>query len=159
MPELLKGFVFNANFSRIWSSTYFPFYNFTAVNLGTPRAPNIVKTLTLSSREAPMPGQSDKIINVSLGYDIGKLSTRVSFAYQGSSISTVGQVAEEDIWNKEFTRWDATVKYKFTDWMNVNVNLVNISNQPDQAYFGSPQYPTSEVYYGMTGSASLEIVF
>lgn len=159
MPDILKGFVFNANYSRIWSTTYFPFYSFTAVNLGTPRAPNIVKTLTLSSREAPMPGQSDKIINASLGYDIGALSTRVSFAYQGSSISTVGQVAEEDIWNKEFTRWDATVKYKFTDWMNVNVNLVNITNQPDQAYFGSTQYPTSEVYYGMTGSASLEIVF
>jgi TonB-dependent receptor len=159
MPDILKGFVFNANYSRIWSSTNFPFYNFTAVNLGTPRAPNIVKTLTLSSREAPMPGQSDKIINTSLGYDIGKLSTRVSFAYQGSSISTVGQVAEEDIWNKEFTRWDATVKYKFTDWISLNVNLVNISNQPDQAYFGSTPYPTSEVYYGMTGSASLEIVF
>ncbi|MCX6136417.1 MAG: TonB-dependent receptor [Ignavibacteriales bacterium] len=159
MPEFLKGIVFNANFSRIWSSTLFPFNKFEAINVGTSRNPIIQKSITLTKREAPMPGQSEKIINVSLGYDIGNLSTRVSYAFQGSSISAVGQIAEEDIWNKEFTRWDATLKYRFTDWISLAANLVNMSNQPDEAYFGAPQYPTNEAYYGMTGSASLEITF
>ena len=106
-----------------------------------------------------MPGQSDEIVNLSIGYDIGKLSTRISYSYQGPSISAVGEIAESDTWNKEFKRWDSTIKYKFFNWMSLNINLVNISNQPDQSYYGSDEYPTSEYYYGMTGSASIDIIF
>lgn len=159
MPELMKGFVFNVNYSRIWSKTYFPFYKFNATQIPGSRPPKYSYDLTDFKREGPMPGQSDKIINLSLGYDIGKLSTRVSYSYQGPSISAVGEIAESDTWNKEFQRWDSTIKYKFFDWMSLNINLVNITNQPDQAYYGAADFPTSEYYYGMTGSASIDIIF
>lgn len=159
MPELLKGFVFNANYSRIWSQTYFPFNKFNATQIPGSRPPKYTYDLTEQKREGPMPGQSDEIVNLSIGYDIGKLSTRISYSYQGPSISAVGEIAESDTWNKEFKRWDSTIKYKFFNWMSLNINLVNISNQPDQSYYGSDEYPTSEYYYGMTGSASIDIIF
>ncbi len=157
MPEILKGIVFNVNYSRIWSKTYFPFYKFTATVIPGTRPPKYSYNLTDFEREGPMPGQADQIANVSLGYDIGKFSARVSVSYQGSSIAAVGEIAETDTWNKAFTRWDSSVKYRFADWMSVNLNLVNITNQPDQSYFGSDIYPTSEYYYGMTGSAGIDI--
>ena len=157
MPKILKGFVFNINYARIWSKTYFPFYKFNATIIPGSRPPRYTYDLTDYEREGPMPGQADHIVNLSMGYDIDRLSTRVSWTYQGSSISAVGEIAETDTWNKAFWRWDALVKYRFTDWLNLSVSFVNMSDQPDQSYYGAEDYPTSEFYYGMTGSASIEI--
>jgi TonB-dependent receptor len=157
MPQILKGFVFNINYARIWSKTYFPFDKYTATLIPGSRPPRYTYAYQNSEREGPMPGQADHIANISVGYDIDKLSTRVSWTYQGSSISAVGEIAETDTWNKAFWRWDALVKYRFTDWVNLSFSLVNMSNQPDQSYYGAETYPTNEFYYGMTGSASIEI--
>ena len=161
MPDILKGIVFNANYSRVWSSTYYPSYVLVTENIGTPRQPILKRYIVDNGHTGTMPGQANGIINVALGYDVGSLSTRLSYAHYGESINNVGQQASgvEDTWNKGFTRWDATVKYRFTKWLNVNINFVNITNQPDEAYFGSTTYPTNEVYYGMTGSASVEVIF
>ena len=161
MPDILKGIVFNANYSRVWSSTYYPSYVLITENIGTPRQPILKRYIVDNGHTGTMPGQANGIINVALGYDVGALSTRVSYSHYGESINNVGQqvTGVEDTWNKGFTRWDATMKYRFTKWMNLNVNLVNLTNQPDESYFGSTTYPTSEVYYGMTGSASVEITF
>ena len=161
MPDILKGIVFNANYSRVWSSTYYPNYILITENKGTPRNPILYRYLVDNGHTGTMPGQANGIINVALGYDVGALSTRISYAHYGESINNVGQEPSglEDTWNKGFTRWDATLKYRFTKWLNINVNLVNLTNQPDEAYFGASTYPTNEVYYGMTGSASLELTF
>jgi len=157
IPEFLRGVVLNANYSRIWSKTLFPFYKFTATRIPGSRPPRFTYELSDFFREGPMPGQADEIINVSLGYDRGPFSARVSFSYQGPSINGVGEIAETDTWNQEFTRWDSTIKYRWTDWLALSLNLVNLSNQPDEAFFGSDRYQTSSFYYGMTGSASVEI--
>ncbi len=161
MPDMLKGIVFNANYSRVWSSTYYPNYVLITENLGTPRNPILNRYVVDNGHEGTMPGQANGIINLALGYDVGSLSTRLSYAHYGKSISSVGQQASgvEDTWTMGFTRLDATVKYRFTKWLNLNVNLINITNQPDQAYFGSDTYLTNNVYYGMTGSASVEVTF
>ncbi|MDP2887307.1 MAG: TonB-dependent receptor [Ignavibacteria bacterium] len=161
MPDILKGVVFNANYSRVWSSTYYPNYVLITENRGTPRAPILYRYLVDDGHEGTMPGQANGIINLALGYDVGGFSTRISYAHYGESINNVGQQPSgvEDTWNQGFTRWDATLKYRFTKWLNLNINLVNITNQPDEAYFGSSAYQTNNAYYGMTGSASIEVTF
>jgi outer membrane receptor protein involved in Fe transport len=161
MPDFLKGIVFNANYSRVWSSTYYPNYVLVTENRGTPRNPILYRYVVDKGHTGTMPGQANGIINAAVGYDVGPLSTRLSYAHYGESISNVGTEPSGvgDSWNMGFTRLDATVKYRFTKWLNVNVNLVNLTNQPDRAYFGSDAYRTNEAYYGMTGSASVEVTF
>ena len=157
MPQILKGFVFNLNYARIWSKTFFPYYKFNGTLIPGSRPPRYTYDQADLSREGPMPGQADHIANISLGYDIGDLSTRVSWTYQGSSIAVVGTIAETDSYNEAFMRWDALVRYRFTEWLSMNVSLVNMTNQPDQSFYGQEAYRTGEFYYGMTGSATLEI--
>jgi len=75
-----------------------------------------------------MPGQADYIANISVGYDRGGLSTRVSFIYQGPSIASVGTIAEADSWNNAFWRYDASVKYRINKMISLNLNVMNITN-------------------------------
>lgn len=159
IPDFLRGIIFNANYTRIWSETYFPFYNFTAIAIPGTRPPKFTLDLKEWERRGPMPGQADQIANFSVGYDVGGLSTRLSLLYQGPSISGVGEIAESDSWNNSFWRWDASIKYRFSPMVSLNFNLVNIANQPDRAYYGSEQYMTNEAFYGMTGNAGIEIAF
>jgi TonB-dependent receptor len=158
IPDFLRGVVVNANYSRIWSKTYFPFDKIigykTIPNTRPPRRQAIYENW---EREGPMPGQARQIANLSLGYDIDGLSTRLSLLYQGPSISGVGEIAETDTWNNSFWRWDMSLKYRFTDYLSFTFNLINITSQSDRSYYGSDLYPTSEYYYGMSGIAGIEI--
>ncbi len=158
MPEFLKGVVINANYARIWSETGFPFYNLTASIIPGSRPPRYTYTYQETERKGAMPGQAEQIVNLGLGYDIGDLSLRLSMLYQGSSINGVGVIKEQDTYNDAFTRWDLSLKYRATKWINVYMNVVNISNQPDRAFYGSEIYQTSKYYYGMNASAGIEVV-
>lgn len=159
IPNFMRGIVINANYSRIWSETYFPFYSFEAKAIPNTRPVKFKYDLTEWERKGPMPGQADAIANISAGYDIGGLSTRLSYLYQGPSISSVSLSSLSDSWNNSFSRWDLAVKYRFNEMVSVNFNLVNINNQTDRTFYGSDQYMTSEYFYGMTGSAGIELNF
>jgi TonB-dependent receptor len=157
LPQFLKGVVFNANYAHIWSETYFPFNKYQQKYDYSSWPPKVTIEYTEWERKGTMPGQAKDIFNVSLGYDYKGLSTRLSILYQGASRSSVGQIAEQDTWNDDFWRWDASVKYRITDLLSVNVNLVNISGQPDRTFYGDTNYPTDRYYYGMTGSAGIQL--
>jgi hypothetical protein len=119
-----------------------------------------------------MPGQAKYLTNFSVGYDIGGLSARVSALYQGESISSVGTIAQTDTWNGDYWRWDASVKYRLSRLFSLNFNLVNISGESDQTFFGGPdletrlvsqstsstqRYLTNHFNYGMTASAGIQL--
>ena len=130
----------------------------TATIIPGSRPPKYQYSYNETERKGPMPGQAEQIANLSLGYDSGDLSVRLSILYQGASISGVGVIAEQDTWNDAFTRFDMSMKYKITNWINVHMNLMNITNQPDRAFYGSTTYPSSKYYYGMNANAGLELI-
>jgi len=157
LPDFLKGMVLNANYAHIWSETYFPFHKFKQKFDYSTWPATITVEYEEWERKGTMPGQAEDIFNISLGYDYRDLSARLSVLYQGASRNGVGQIEEEDTWNNDFWRWDASVKYRISDMLSVNLNLVNITGQPDRAYYGSTTYPTNRYYYGMTGTAGIQI--
>jgi len=106
-----------------------------------------------------MPGQSEHIFNISLGYDIGGFSARVSVMYQGKSLHEVGSIAENSTWNDDFWRYDASVKYRLKKLVSFYANFMNISGQPDRRYFGSQIYQTNRYYYGMTANLGVQFDF
>lgn len=156
IPEFMRGFVLTANYSRIWSETYFPYYD---LQLKVDYTKYPFKTTYLYNeyeRKGPMPGQANQIANLSFGYDIGELSARLSLVYQGASLSSIGTIAEADSWNNAFWRWDASVRYRFTKQFSFYFNLVNISGQPDRGYVYRDIYETRRTYYGMEAKGSIE---
>ncbi|HEX3073633.1 MAG TPA: TonB-dependent receptor, partial [Ignavibacteriales bacterium] len=72
LPGPLSGLVFSANFTHIFSKAEYP----TFLRGGTNRVPIWIDT----AYTAPLYGQPDNIINLSLGYDYKDFSMRVSMS-------------------------------------------------------------------------------
>src|SRR5690606_1133205 len=79
LPKPLNGLVINANYSRIESETHYP-------NFLLRREPGAGFVGVDTFRVAPMILQPDHVANISLGYDLGDFSARLSMLYQGPTL-------------------------------------------------------------------------
>ncbi len=107
---------------------------------------------------------SDNLINLSLGYERGGFSARLSMIYQGVSLfvdeeaemgrlaPSVGITAEKDNFVAATTRWDLVVKQKIKDHFQIFLYVNNISNVKENTFLaGSVQnLVTSSFMYGTT---------
>jgi len=142
LPGLLKNFILNANFTYIASESQL----FSSEQVLDPET-WVTKTVT-GLRSGPMPQQPDYIVNVTLGYDIGGFSGRVSLFSQGRTLNGVGKLAPFDRYVDPFTRLDVSLKYAVTDHLTFLFNGTNILNEPDTHFQSdTPKYRLLE-YYG-----------
>jgi TonB-dependent receptor len=113
LPSPFNGIVLSANYTRLWSNTFYPY--FLVENLFDPRRrPPFYQEYRTGLREGRVRGQSDHIVNLSLGYDFKGLSARVSMTYQGESLNSVSTQPEKDRFNEDWIRWDLSLKQKIT---------------------------------------------
>jgi TonB-dependent receptor len=155
LPSPFDGFVINANYAYIRSETYFPYFEIGPRSPDPPYTPLIID----SFRKGTLPGQAEHVGNLSLGYEKGGFSGRVSMTYQGRALQLVGARAELDGYTEGFVRWDATVMQKISSLFSVYCDVNNISNQPDQAYVGDIIYPTNLEYFGWTADLGVRVSF
>jgi len=168
LPSPLDGIVISANYTYIHSETYFPILMVEDSDV-FPYEPIKIDTF----RTGPIPGQVDNIFNVSLGYEKGGFSARISLIYQGESLSVSGETEIGDLARSvgktpaldnivgESTRMDLTVKQRITDKFSVYLNVNNLLNTPDQAFLaGSTNYLTTRnIIYGTTADLGLSYKF
>ncbi|MGD8782316.1 MAG: TonB-dependent receptor [Ignavibacteria bacterium] len=154
LPKPFDGIVISANYSRIESETYFPL-----LKVDYQTVPPFSTIYIDTSRKATMPGQADHIANLSLGYEKGPFSGRISMIYQGAALQTIGSREELDGYTDSFIRWDFTAQYAILDNLSMLLNVNNITNKSEGAYLGSDAYPTVEEYFGMTADIGLRYKF
>ena len=106
-----------------------------------------------------MPGQSDKIANLSIGYEKGDFSGRVSMIYQGSALQTIGTREELDGYTDDFLRWDLTAQYEVIENLKVLLNVNNFTSRPESAFLGIESFPTREEYFGWTADFGVKYSF
>ncbi len=166
--KILRGIVFSSNLTLSESETFYPLFNVETKFVGPPTFFKTVVTDTL--RQGPVVGQADLLANITLGYEIGGFSGRVSMIYQsdalspgnpgiGSSESGVGEIPEKDFYDQSFYRFDLALKQKLDKkglW-TVLFNLNNFTNTPERAFLGVIDRLRDEEFYGMT--ADLGILF
>ncbi|RYE16544.1 MAG: TonB-dependent receptor, partial [Sphingobacteriales bacterium] len=100
-----------------------------------------------AKEELRLPGQADHVGNASLAYEGKKFSARVSLNFNGSYLSEIGGTKAEDIFIKNRAQLDATVGYALTPRFRVFAEMLNITNQPLQAYQNNTtQYIQREFY-------------
>lgn len=155
LPSPFDGFVINANYSYIHSETYFPFFEIGPRSPNPPYKPIIIDTF----RKGTLPGQAEQIGNISLGYEKGGFSGRVSMTYQGKALQLVGARSELDGYTNSFVRWDATFTQRLSSLFGVFLDVNNITNQPDQAYLGDIIYATNQEYFGWTADLGVRVTF
>ncbi len=155
LPRPFDGIVLYANYSRMFSQTEFPFTYIDGYEPTPPFRPRVVDTVRLER----MPGQVDYVGNISLGYEKGGFSGRISLIVQGPSLQTIGTRSELDGYNGSFARWDLILRQKIKKRFSVYFNLNNFTNYSESSYLGSSRYVTREELFGWTGDIGVRYVF
>jgi len=156
LPAPLDGIIISTNYSRIKAEALYPFFQVGPErNPEPPFNPIVIDTL----RVGRVPGQAENIFNISLGYEKGGFSGRISMVYQGESLGTIDRRPELDGFTDAFQRWDLQIQQKIGDsGFSVLLNLNNITNTPEQTSVGLG-FPTREEYFGWTGDVGLRYRF
>jgi len=151
LPSPFDGIIVSGNLSLMKSRTLYP--KFQVTNTVSPVPPFLVVTVVDTVRAAPMPGQADRIGNVTLGYEKGGFSGRLSFVYQGKSLAVVGTRAETDGYTNPYYRWDLALQQKLYAGISIYLNVNNLSAVEDVS--SNQRYITTEQYYGRSAQLGI----
>ncbi|MCH8962686.1 MAG: TonB-dependent receptor, partial [Bacteroidetes bacterium] len=121
LPAPLDGVVLNANYAFADSETFFPFLEIGPRSPDPPFQPTLIDT----ARAAQIPGQARHVANVSVGYEKGGFSGRLSVQYLEKSLFTVGSRAELDGFTDDSVRWDLALSQRFSRGLSVFLNANN----------------------------------
>ena len=106
-----------------------------------------------------MPFQANDIANLSLGYEKGSFSGRVSVLFQGKTLSNIGVRKEIDGFTDDLTRIDLSLNYKMNEKVSIFLNCSNITNEPDKSYRYQSLFPTDIEYYGFSANTGFSIKY
>lgn len=151
LPEPFNGIVVSGNLALMKSRTIYP--RFLVTNSVIPRPPFLVVTVLDTTREAPMPGQADKMGNVTVGYERGGFSGRISLVFQGRSLAIVGTREEMDGYTNAYYRWDVAMKQRIYEGLSLFLNINNLTGSNEVS--SNQLYVTSEQYYGWSAELGL----
>ena len=117
------------------------------------RPPSSTRTRSCRSpvfgeRIGPAPGQSDHILNASLGYEKAGFSGRASVTYQSSYLAAVSRNPARDAYTDDFTRWDVALRQRIGGGLSLLGNLINVTNLPDRSFTGIANRVSNEEYFG-----------
>ncbi|WP_153301686.1 TonB-dependent receptor [Endozoicomonas arenosclerae] len=104
----------------------------------------------LVKRDIALPGQSDVTANLVLGYELDRLSLRLSTNYKSSYLDEVTRVSDKrfDLYVDDYTQMDFTASYQLTDELNVFFQAVNLTDEAFYKYTGKEKYNAQYEEYG-----------
>ncbi len=153
LPSVLHGLVLDVNFTHIFSQMKLQYDSLTSKITGFP--PHQTYAYVQRSVTTRMPDQPDFIFNVTLGYDLGGFSARVSYLYQDNKLIGIGYLGTvpsplNSSYTGAYARWDLTLQQKLNEHFQVFADFNNLNNRPDINYTGSLSNPNYIEYYGFT---------
>ena len=95
-----------------------------------------------------LPGQATNLGNAALAYETPKFSVRLAANFNGSYLSEIGGVPEEDEYVASRAQLDFTASYTVTPKIRAFAEVMNVTNQPFERYIGSEDIVTQREYYG-----------
>jgi TonB-dependent receptor len=153
LPAPLNGILLGINYTRISSEATYPWRNARTTITGPRQS---VTAVFDSSRTGRLIDQPNDIVNAWIGYDYKDFSARISFLFQGNSVSNVGNFAEQDGYTRDYRRIDASVK-QMLPWLGIELflDLSNINNENNTSAQQSIGGFTSEQNYGLTANLGI----
>jgi TonB-dependent receptor len=113
----------------------------------------------LRSRTVALPGQSDRIMNLMVGYEAGSLSTRLAANMKSRYLLQTGaDVLDEsqDNWVDNQTQYDFSLRYQVAKRWKLGFDVLNITREKYYVYLGSRAYNVQNEQYGRTFRLSLQ---
>jgi len=154
LPFPLDGIVLGINYTKIQSEATYPWRD--AKTYYPPR-PALPYTVVVDSvRDGRLINQPNDIVNAFFGYDYKGFSARVSFLFQGNSVSYVGNFTEQDGFTRDYFRIDLSVRQILPWWgIEVFMNINNLNSETNSSAQKSIGGFTNEQNYGLVGSLGL----
>jgi TonB-dependent receptor len=117
------------------------------------------KTGAMAARRIPLPGQSDRVMNLTLGYEAGPLSTRIAFNYKSPYLLELGS----DILNGAQDRIvdtqkqvDFSLSWQLAKGVQLSFDVANLNNEKYYVYQGVKQHNAQYEQYGRTYKLGLK---
>jgi TonB-dependent receptor len=145
LPGVWSGIGFDVNWTHVDSrAQLLKDTASTAATLGQP-----------TGRYAPLARQAKNITNAALTYDLGRLSARAAWQYQGASIYSYGDgsaTPSGDNWFFPHSQIDAALTFNFRSDIAVQVQALNLNDAVFGFFNGVPgtEYSNQREYYGRT---------
>jgi len=151
--EWLRGFVLDVNLTFINSRTRYPYFENVVIGVDSSGfLPKDIIGYQYSTREGKMVSQPSFITNVILGWDYKGFSARVSYRFQGKTLSGLdAKYAFADNYADKFQLLDISLKMRVYKGLYLYFNATNLTNHIDEdykIYYGDVQLPVSSQYYG-----------
>ena len=152
LPGILKGMVFNANYTYTYSKATYPHYEVDVITDPNDPWALPVTVYHAMSYEDRLIDQPTHTLNLSLGYDYKKFSFRSSMRYQDDVKRGVSRVIDMRGFSGSYLRFDFSATQGLPYGLVLFTNLNNINNAKDISYIlGTLNlYPTRNEVYGMT---------
>jgi TonB-dependent receptor len=100
-------------------------------------------------REAgTLPGQAENVGNIAISYEKYRISTRLSYNFNGKNILEVGDDPEEDIWVDDHAQLDFLLRVQVTKRFSVLLEAINITDEPYTVFEGISDRIRQQEYYG-----------
>jgi TonB-dependent receptor len=148
LPSPFNGIILYVNYSRIWSETFYPFVKVETRFIPVP--PFVEPVVTDTVRSGKVVGQADYLANVTIGYEKGGFSGRLTMFLQGRILDELGPREEFDSFTEAVTRWDLALRQNITQHFAVFLTVNNLSNVPETALLGFRDLSTRQEFYGWT---------
>jgi TonB-dependent receptor len=156
LPFGLDGVVLGINYTKIESEATYPLRD---DRTDYSKRPPVTTTFD-STRTGRLIYQPNDLLNAYIGYDLKGFSARVSFLFQGNSVSYVGAFPEQDGYTRDYFRIDATVRQSLPFYgLEVYLDLNNLNNEKNSAAQMSIDGFTSVKHYGLTGNLGIRIKY
>lgn len=139
LPGILRNFVvsYNASFVKsettligvVTDTTYTRVEIIPGVFIENPKFTQRPVEITQQLEEQP-----ELFGNVSVGYDDGTFSTRLSLFYQSEYNLSFSPTGISDRIKGSFTKLDLIMKYQVTDYLSMQLNVNNLTNAKEQDF-------------------------
>ena len=162
LPGLLKGIVFEINYTLINSITRYPLLNLVQINADS-------SVYHYATRSGELVNQPAYKINANIGWDYKGFSIRASYSYQAKTLSSLdSRYSVNDSYVAPVTLADLMITQKINHRFTFKLNLTNILKQVDNSYTSSfkqvvsgttpttePALPQTSQYYGIRGQIGI----
>ncbi|MDZ7374073.1 MAG: TonB-dependent receptor [candidate division KSB1 bacterium] len=161
LPGPLAGLVLGFNYAHMTSEAIYPLRD--DVTIPNPkwrpgsREPRYIVMATDSTRKGRLIYQPNDVANAYIGYDHPSgFSIRLSFVFQGNSVSYVGAFPEQDGFSKDYFRVDLSMRQKLP-WrgMELFFDAVNLNDRSNESAQKSIKGFTSIQNYGLVANLGI----
>jgi TonB-dependent receptor len=111
------------------------------------------------SRNIRLPGQSNQVMNLMLGYETGPVSARLALNYKSPYLLEMGgdilQQSQDHIVDSQ-KQLDFSLSYQISKQLQLTFEAANLNNEKYYVYQGTKQFNVQNEQYGRTYKLSLK---